>query len=403
MRSYLYAFFLATIFNVNYCAAQTISGTLTDEDNAPIEYAHVFFKNDQTRGSTSNELGEFNITIYDYNKKDSLVFSALGYNTLIIPCSSLNTYDNIYTMTSSTISLSEIVITSDTYLKGLLKESIRRIPDNYANDKHVLKAYYQNYTISDTNYTEMIQADINIENGNYSKKSTTTNIFLNKLKRTEDNRDLPERLRSTRNDMFYTLNRNNAVYSKSFSYFGGMRSHKTIDSFIESIDNINEMGISNQYYQDGDTILTIKIADPAIKFSINSKLSTFLYTLVSINLSDMAVVKVVFGNIWDEKKDFNEVVYRKINGIYYPSYIRSISQFKYQQETKSHYSCHNILFYDIITDKKILKQHKKGKKLKVEKSLRSIKWKSDENFWSNYIYKNQLPATKILEAEFNID
>lgn len=384
-------FFLSTIVS-----AQEYRGQVIGDNNEGIGFAHVFFQNDQTRGSTTNEIGKFVIYVTEVNKADTLVISVLGYKTKFIPYAEIDSSDNIIKLNSSALLLGEITIISDSYFKSIIKEAIAKIPENYPVEKHLQKAYYQNYTISDTSYSEMIEADFQLISNGYQHDKLKEEVYLNQLRRTEDNRNLPARLRHNRNGIINTLFKNR-VYHRSLSKWGFKKDLNTIDEFISSVDDISSLLFHNQSIQDGDTILTIKVSDPLFKINNSSP----LYTLLSINLRDKAIVKMVFGDPWSEKKDFEEVVYRKIHDRYYPAYMRRVSDFEFDKETKKHYTSHCILFYDLVTGKHNIKACKKGKKMKIERGLRQIKMNLDNSFWENYPYSNQLSATSILRSKLN--
>ncbi len=375
-------------------SAQNIyNGQVISKKNEPIGFAHVFFKNDQSKGTITNELGEFSIVVTEQNVQDSLVFSVLGYHTLLVNYKDAPIYNNVFTLLPSSLIIDEVTILSDTYLRYLLKEAIAKIPDNYPTEKHLQKAYYQNYTISDTTYAEMIEADITLVTDGYESKRIETKLGLNQLRKSEDKRNLPDRLRSDNNKLFPVL-RNNALFNRSFSKFSGMGKNNSLESFSQSIDKIDELQVYGQFVDKGDTILTIKISDPFFG-SINSK----IFSLVSVNKSDLAIVKVVYGDVWSDKDDFSEVVYRKINGKYYPSYIRSVLEFEFDQKTKKHYTSHVLMFYDLVTGKKKMKKVKKGKKMKPEKGLRKMKMKADVEFWDSFAVPSKISATDVLRSK----
>lgn len=389
----LFIVFFSMVVSSSILSQSIYQGQVLDKLGNPISFAHVFFNNDQSQGTITNEVGEFSINVSKQNLADSLVVSILGYHTLFVDYKDIDAFNNLFTLRSSSLMLDEVTILSDTYLRHLLKEAILKIPDNYPSEKYLQKAYYQNYTISDSSYSEMIEADISLVSDSYSSKKKKVELYLNQLKKTKDNRNLPDRLRSDNNKVFLVL-LNDAIDKKSFSKFDGLGKESSIEEFLLSIDRSEELQLYGQYVDQGDTILTIKMTDPFF-----GKMRNKLFTLISINKSDLAIVKVVYGDVWASKEDFNEIVYRKIDAKYYPSYIRSVLEFEYEQNTKKHYTSHILMFYDLILGKKNIKKVKKGKKMKPEKGLRRVKMKVDETFWSNYSIPNKVSATEVLRAK----
>lgn len=385
--------FLFAISIGNVCAQSNYHGKVISKKSEPIGFAHVFFKNDQSKGTITNELGEFSIQISRENANDSLVISVLGYHTLYVDYKDVPNFNNLFTLRPSSLMIDEVTILSDTYLRYLLKEAIAKIPDNYPIEKHLQKAYYQNYTISDTTYAEMIEADITLVTDGYDSKNVKAQFHLNHLRKSEDKRNLPDRLRSDNNTLFPLL-KNNAIIKRSFSKFSGMDKHNSLESFSQSIDKIDELQLYGQFVDKGDTILTIRVSDPAF-----GRMKNKMFSLVSINKSDLAIVKVVYGNVWDDKDDFSEVVYRKINRKYYPAYIRSVLEFEFNQKTKKHYTSHVLMFYNLVIGKKNMKKVKKGKKMKAAKGLRKIKMKEDVEFWNGYTVPSKVSATEVLRSK----
>jgi len=83
-----------------------IKATITESsNNSPIPYVNIWIENENI-GATSNMSGLFEITTDTTNK--NIVFSALGFETLIIPASEIK--DNV-TLVNSAEELDEILLT----------------------------------------------------------------------------------------------------------------------------------------------------------------------------------------------------------------------------------------------------------------------------------------------------
>lgn len=388
----------------SFVSSQDYSGTLIDNEGHSIAFAHVFFYHEQRRGAISNEAGEFTIEVSSENMQDSLVISRLGYETLFIPYPDIKKFNGQITLEASAVELNEVVILSDTYLRYILKEAITAIPKNYPTEMHLLQAYYQDYTISDGEYSEMIEADIVLVSDGYDEENVNQKVYLNQLRKTEDKRLLPDRLRTDRNMLINTLQIND-LKNRSFSKFSSMVASVTIDEFIEQVDDLRNLSIQNRHIQDQDTILTIKFNDPllTVRSAGDNKMFNGIFTLISINLTDKAIVQIVHGDIWSDDADFQEIAFRKINDIYYPSYMRKVTNWEYDKETHKHYNSRKLFFYDTAVGKDKIKKYKKGKKMNSEKGLRLIKKKTDDAFWSQYTYANTLTAATIIRSKFGMN
>src|SRR5687767_6836127 len=116
MRAYLYRY-KRLLFNSSLlwllsmdAAGQSISGNITDENNEPIPFAHVFI-NELKNGTSANAEGKFFLTVNPgiYN----LVVSSIGFQSISIQViiSDKPLVKN-FTLHSSAVQLNEIVIKS---------------------------------------------------------------------------------------------------------------------------------------------------------------------------------------------------------------------------------------------------------------------------------------------------
>lgn len=91
-----------------YLSAQNLKGTVTDNNNIPVPYAHIFIKNSDI-GTTTDDKGNYNIHLREGNYE--LVISSLGYKTINIPIIIYNKdlTKNILLETSS-VELEQVII-----------------------------------------------------------------------------------------------------------------------------------------------------------------------------------------------------------------------------------------------------------------------------------------------------
>ena len=403
-------FFQIIVLNITFfttACAQNYSGKIVDGENETIGFAHVFFQNDQGRGAISRDNGEFSIIVREENKMDTLVFSVLGFETKFIPYVDIGKYKNVINLESSVLSLDEITVTSDSYFRYIIKEAISKIPENYPLEEHLLKGYYQNYTITDSVYSEMIEADFQIISSGYTDEKLEERIYLNQLRKTEDERNLPVSIKKFESGPFRHIFSSNKVIRRTLSRMYGQGKIEPFYAVVSSVDDIRRLTLHSQTMQEGDTILTIRISDSGFDMlvkPVDSKESVhmdeYVFNLISINLTDKAIVKMAFGNNSDQESEFDEVVYRKIDDKYYPSYMRRVSGFDFENKTRVYYTSSCIQYYDLLLGKQDIKAIKKGKRFRKEDELRQIKLKMDASFWDQYPHANQLPATTVLRKNF---
>lgn len=81
----LLRFTLILLFSLSFSFAQNIKGiTFDEETNKPIRGVHVYFKNTD-KGTLTNINGKFKLSVSKINKKDTIIFSHIGYNSVKIP------------------------------------------------------------------------------------------------------------------------------------------------------------------------------------------------------------------------------------------------------------------------------------------------------------------------------
>lgn len=383
-----------------------IKGTINNAKGENIAYAHVFLKNHQRIGTVSDELGFFSLEIDSSQHIDTLVCSILGYEILLTPISSLNE-QAVLIMELFPFEMGEVTITSDNYLKSLLKEAVRNIPNNYSKTEHQLLAYFQDYTISDNQHSELIETDISIKNKGYDKDVLKREIYINQMRKTDDNRNL-------RDDLKRGFGTSNIIYDedplmkRSFSYFKQFtkNSKKTL------VDMENEVDKSNLelYYQSimgHDTIITIQVSDPfrgiyRVDSISGEKIKQFpIFALVTINKTDMAITEIQHGTEWDEKNNWNIYKYRKVNGTYYPVFSKNIMTLNFNNKTAKHHNVQTLYIYDILVNEKDFMETKRKNKVKEGKDLRLLKYKYNSDFWSDYPHPRDLPTTAEVMSAIN--
>ena len=391
-------FLLSICFSINISYGQLhIKGSLLDENNEPVIFAHVFLKNNQRIGTVTDEGGQFSLVIPRKSYQDTIVSTSLTYETLHTPISDLPD-DNRLVIKASSYKLDELTIVTDDYLKHLCLEAIRLIQYNYPNKIHQQRAYYQEYTISNDEYSELIEADIIIKNEGYGKEYLERDMYINQLRKTNDDRMLREDLKKggLKSKIIYDKD---PIVKRSFFYM--RRYYEDNKRFIEDmeLDIYNSsLEFHSQQVVDTDTIITIKILDPLFKKREVVDQDTvythtdWLFSLVSINKNDKAIVQVQTGTKWDKKGDWNIYKYRKINDLYYPVYIKNVLSLTYNQETEKHYNVQTMLLYDNILDEEAFIKTKKRNRVKIGKDVREYKYKYNAEFWQNYPYPFDLPS-----------
>ncbi len=349
-------------------------------------FAHVFLKSNQGIGTVTDEGGQFSLVIPRKSYHDTIVCTSVAYETLYTPIDEL--IDDLrLVIKASSHTMDELTIVSDEYLKHLFIEAIRNIQYNYPNQNHQQRAYYQEYTISNNEYSELIEADIIIKNEGFGKENMEREMYINQLRKTNDDRMLREDLKKGFKSKI-TYDRDPLV-KRSFSNF--RRYSEDMERFIEDMElevYNSSLAFHSQQVIGSDTIINIKIGEPFFKYfktiegqdTIYTDVVDLIFGLVSINKKDKAIVQIQHGNIWHEKGDWNVYKYRKINGLYYPVYMKNVLSLSYNQETETHYNVQTLLVYDNTMDEESFAKNKRKTESKREKASENINTSMTLNF-----------------------
>ncbi|TRX61836.1 carboxypeptidase-like regulatory domain-containing protein [Fulvivirga sp. M361] len=170
-----YIFVLFFLSHLGIVKAQStdflvVRGTVYDKaSEEPVPYSHVTLKN-RSIGTVVNEDGEFSFKIPMSSKTDTVSISAIGYTTQLIPVPSIeSSFLEVILIPESKI-LEEVVVT-DINPEVLLKEVIRKIPDNYGRNPTQLTGFYNESVKISDEYYSYLEGVISTYKTGYDKKS----------------------------------------------------------------------------------------------------------------------------------------------------------------------------------------------------------------------------------------
>ena len=161
--------FILVLFT-GFCHAQNASQTrfqvLDQESEEPVIYATVILQQAKI-GVISDDNGNFRIPGIYKIRQDTLKISSIGYQTLFVPLKGQKENDiNILLLSPKVESLDEVSLLFQKNKKKMsagriVKEAIKRIPDNYPVRPFSFMGYYRDYQqVADSSYL----AHMNIEN-----------------------------------------------------------------------------------------------------------------------------------------------------------------------------------------------------------------------------------------------
>lgn len=161
--------FILVLFT-GFCQAQNASQTrfqvLDQESEQPVVYATVILQQAKV-GVVADDNGNFRIPGIYKIRQDTLKISSIGYQTLFVPLKEQKENDiNIILLSPKVEALDEVSLLFRKNKKKIsagriVKEAIKRIPDNYPVRPFSYIAYYRDYQqVADSSYL----ANMNIEN-----------------------------------------------------------------------------------------------------------------------------------------------------------------------------------------------------------------------------------------------
>lgn len=136
----------------------TLSGRIRDAGtHEPIPYTNIQLKKGST-GTISNDKGDFRFNIPEKLSADSLLISCIGYKTVAMPVPSYDVHDMDVRLEQAIFLLPEVSVNVRSGF-AILKEAIRRIPENYDTADAMLTGFYrENIRLADDtlNFNESV-------------------------------------------------------------------------------------------------------------------------------------------------------------------------------------------------------------------------------------------------------
>lgn len=378
------------VFSQSVFSQTQLFGVLKDVNtNEPIPFANVFFQSNQARGGISNQYGEFLINIYEQDRSDQLIITQLGYENYRLNLRNLSADTVHIQMKPSFHALQEITVVSDRGLRGIIREALKRIPQNYGTKKYLLEGFYREYSISDSAYAEVIEAFVNIQDGPYKKTKKKSKLFWSSMRRSDDQRNLPQRLQAADQNLLYGFyERSNPIRFRFFHFV-----KPGIEGFMSGCHFSNR----GEFLEKGDTLIRIGFLPKWFDRFDDDFKAAFGFGEIWINKSDYGIIKMGRG---DAKGGvFNEAIYQKVGKKYFLQSLQSALALRYDNKTRYYRMARHLHIYQVHPV--AAKVKKKGKRLPRYKQLRDIKYQYDPSIWEDNPFMVELPAQEALEADLS--
>ena len=182
---------LVTYPEVNAQQFRRIWGTITSSETLePLSFAGIKLKNGR-KGIISNENGEFFFRIPSNALSDTLIFSYLGYEPVLVAITDMSSDTLEIVLYPHLYQLQEVTkqFLSPT---SLLRQSLAKIPENYPDTIMGMTAFYRENIKENGQPIQMIEAVIGIQKSSYSNSKKRDRMMI--LKGHQSSRIRPSRL-----------------------------------------------------------------------------------------------------------------------------------------------------------------------------------------------------------------
>lgn len=361
----------------------TVTGEITDaQTKEPLGYANVTVIG-KAIGTTSNSSGGFEFHIPTSYSRDTLAISFIGYKTFKICLADLsNTSQLKVKLEQSPLELGEVIVRDKEYtVYSLLDEVISEYENNYGTKPYEMNGFYREIRQTNEKYGYLIEAACRIYKDNYK---TPYNVSLDKIRSNASSSEFQVR---TDENFLETILVNDYVSNPVMGFFKRYnKKDKYVIDDTTSIDNNIVYIVSKGNLPYEKETLYINADDLAIlRYDIENK-----YGPDGNNQPKRKIGKNLIGRY----HYLNMVnIFTKVNGTYYPSYIRSRFEHDEYNELKKTTEKRSVLMRELIINKV---NSYSPSKIGSKTEMKSVKLddqlqKYDAEFWKNYNVLTRTP------------
>ena len=389
----------------------TIRGYVVDQATGkPVPFASAFLEADQSYGVLTNEKGQYVLRLDSAQyATQTLVCTSLSYRAerrrlRDIPVNITGEgYLNIQLETEF-VALPEVVVLSDLGIRALMKRVMARIPKNYGAEKYLLRAYHRSYFADDTDFAQLNEAYLVIEDGPYTNERRSDRVWINQFRNPKAPAGVPPHIAKF-------FGQQTILAAPYWWQSNPLRNHQIWMHWGEEILDRLTFRQTGEYLHGTDTLVRIQYEiDPGKPREggwIGDAGHDFAEVL--INKTDLAILS--FRSWTKSEVIYRDATYQKVDGKYYfrrGTFSWAIdSDFYVFPRLFS-----NFLFVtEVVTDPAAMKQVKKGKRLRGDAPLTDLNLRYRPEYWQGEERLLQLPADEtvrlqlqeIMELEVPVD
>ncbi|MEO1051509.1 MAG: carboxypeptidase-like regulatory domain-containing protein [Bacteroidota bacterium] len=169
---------------------KTLTGKVVDENSNPISFANVGLP-EHGIGTATNLSGLFDIHIREGFQQDSLVISAIGFETKKIKIADLIAVDSIIiSLEPHVLVMKGLTVNAlDENAKSIVVKALNNYKTNYIRKKYQLKGFYRQLIRNDETYMLLAEAAFTVFDRGYNKYQDKR-VRLDALRKSNDHRDM---------------------------------------------------------------------------------------------------------------------------------------------------------------------------------------------------------------------
>lgn len=382
----------ASVFSHSRAAKDTTFRTFTGKvidvaTKKPIEYANVYLLG-SSLGTVTNAEGEFVLKVPVTELSRKVGFSYLGYQNMVLQLADMKAKDNVIKMSTSAVSLDEVVIRTDDPL-DLLNMAFRKIPENYKSDPEMLIGFYRETVKQNKSYVAVAEAVLDVYKSSYSSVIDNDRVQIYKGRKSQDVKKMDTLMfklqGGPRTSFLLDVVKNpgellSEDYLQNYNFrFAGFATIDGRDNYVIEFDQ--KQNVELPLYKGRIYLDTKNMAFSRLEFSLSQK-ALVLASSDLVRKKPMDLKVDVLG------ADYL-VNYRVLNNKWYLNHVKTELTFRCNWKKKRYNSTYTTALEMAVTDRdtiNINKSRYKDQSKQTDIFADKVNSYKDENYWGEYNY-----------------
>lgn len=379
---------LSPAFGQNGNGFITVSGTLKDaKTNDYLYFAYVTVPGTHI-GTVSNSEGEFTLKISKDVDANEVEFSHLGYKSKRIALAELLNGSVEVSLEPASVTLPEVTIRPEDPLI-ILKEALRKVPDNYSDVPNMLTGFYRETIKQRRDYISISEAVVDIYKGSYKALGGADRVKLFKGRKSSNVKKADTLAVKLQGGPSVSLlldiaKHSDVIFFEDFEryYDFTMEDVVTIDDKINYVIGFAQKEhVEIPLYYGRLYIDTKNLAITHARFSLNLE--------NEVEAAKLFILRKPLGVKFSPTGTSYYVTYTEYNGKYYLSYMRNELTFKANWRRRIFNTNYAVVAEMAITDRNL----ENAEKFTFRESFKqrdvlseAVEAFNDPDFWGEHNY-----------------